>query len=261
MAFTSGRWTPTATRGGPDRSQLALTTFNVWNEDYFAEERYHAIAETVVGHEPDIMVFQEVTPRAHHILLDHPWVREHCFCAAVTGGGVGQYGMLLLSRAPVLRVTYTQLPSRMFRGYLRAELTATAVCSVHLDSGKASARLRARQLRDVFGALQSTDDAVVVGDFNMRDAENDRIAAPFTDVWPLLRPQDPGFTEDTSVNLMRLDSRAKQRHVRFDRVLVKGSAWTPDTIELLGTRPVSASHPRVFPSDHFGLYCRLVRAG
>ncbi|WP_238949168.1 endonuclease/exonuclease/phosphatase family protein [Mycobacterium sp. IDR2000157661] len=264
-AFGDRGWTRAETGGESDRRELVLTTFNIWNDAHFADERHHAISEVVVRHEPDIMVFQEVTPRAHDILLSHPWVRRHCLCAAVTGGGAGDYGMLLLSRVPLRGVTYIQLSSRMLRGFLCADVVAagvpTTVCSVHLDSGKASAGLRARQLRDVFDALGTVDDAVVLGDFNMRDAENARITAPFTDVWPLLRPDEPGYTEDTSVNLMRLDSTNKDRHVRFDRVLVKGSAWRPTAIDLLGTQPIAQSHPRIFPSDHFGLLCRLVSDG
>ena len=151
----------------------------------------------------------------------------------------------------------------MSRGFLQAEViiggTRTIVCSLHLDSGKASARLRSRQLRRVYRALRSVDDAVLLGDFNMRDAENSQIAAPFVDVWPELHPHELGFTEDTSINLMRLDSRNKHRHVRFDRVLLKGPTWAAAGIDLLGTEPLSDALARIFPSDHFGVRCRLVR--
>ena len=81
----------------------------------------------------------------------------------------------------------------------------------------------------------------------MRDAENPRIAEPYRDLWPALRPHDDGFTEDTSINLMRLDSKNKHRQVRFDRVLLKGGGWAATNIELLGTQPISSALPRVFP--------------
>jgi endonuclease/exonuclease/phosphatase family metal-dependent hydrolase len=259
----AGQWRHAAASSTDDRDDVTVTTFNIWNDPYFAAERCLAIVELVSKHGPDIMVFQEVTPDALEILLAHPWVREHCFCAAVTDHGVGNYGMLLLSRVPLGDVSYNRLPSRMSRGFLQAEVNnggvRTVVCSVHLDSGKVSARLRGRQLRRVFSALRSVDDAIVVGDFNMRDTENDQIVAPFVDVWPALHPDEPGFTEDTSINLMRLDSRNKHRHVRFDRVLLKGPAWTAASIDLMGTEPLSDALPRVFPSDHFGVRCRLVR--
>jgi tyrosyl-DNA phosphodiesterase 2 len=260
---TTGRWIDIDAAGAVDRDELTLTTFNIWFNSYFAEERYRAIAELLSRDLPDVMVFQEVTRPALTQFLAQPWVREHYLRAAVVGRGVGDYGMLMLSRVPITGVRYTRLPVRFARGFLRAELTINGtpqvICSAHLQSGKASKRLRGWQLRRIFWALRRAENAVILGDFNMRDDENGRIGAPYCDVWPALRPHDDGFTEDTSINLMRFDSKNKHRQVRFDRVLVKGPAWLPASIELLGTEPVSKALPRVFPSDHFGVRCGLVR--
>jgi tyrosyl-DNA phosphodiesterase 2 len=260
---SSNRWVGVDEATPVERDDLTLVTFNVWFDDYFAEERYRAIADLLRREMPDVMVFQEITQAALNVLLAQPWIREHYCRAAVVGDSVGNYGMLMLSRLPTANVTYTRLPTRLSRGFLQAQFTINGsplvVCSVHLDSGKRSARLRARQLRRLFLALRSADDAALLGDFNMRDQENARIVAPYRDVWPMLRPNDEGFTEDTSINLMRFDSKNKDRQVRFDRVLLKGERWAAASIELLGTQPISSSHPRVFPSDHFGVICRLVR--
>ncbi|MCZ8381514.1 endonuclease/exonuclease/phosphatase family protein [Mycobacterium sp. CPCC 205372] len=257
----TGRWREVHAPAPVERDGLTVTTFNVWFDEHFADHRYRAMAALLCDAMPDVMVFQEVTPAALEVFLTQSWVREHYLASSITGADVGNYGMLLLTRVPVDGVTYTRLPTRLDRGYLRADLTvngaALAVCCVHLDSGKRSARLRARQLRTLFRAVRGVDEAVLLGDFNMRDAENARITAPFTDVWPALRPGEDGFTEDTSINLMRYDSKNKHRHVRFDRVLVKGRRWHAVGIDLLGTRPVSEALPRVFPSDHFGVVCRL----
>jgi tyrosyl-DNA phosphodiesterase 2 len=259
----SNRWDGVDDAAGAHRDELTVATFNVWFDDYFADQRYRAIADLLCREMPDIMVFQEITPTALSIFLSQPCIQEHYRRAAVAGGRAGNYGMLMLSRLPVAQVTYTRLPSRMSRGFLRADFTISGsplvVCSVHLDSGRRSVRLRARQLRRVFRALRSADDAVVLGDFNMRDSENARIVPPYRDVWPMLRPSDDGFTEDTAINLMRFDSKNKHRQVRFDRVLHKGEDWSPTCIDLLGTQPISSAHPRVFPSDHFGVSCRLDR--
>jgi tyrosyl-DNA phosphodiesterase 2 len=241
---------------------LSFTTFNVWFSDYHAHERFRAIADLLSRNRPDVMVFQEVTPAALEVLLAAPWIREGYCRAEVTGADVGNYGMLMLSRLPIGRVSYTRLPTRLARGFLLAHLVldgrVVAVASVHLESGKAAARLRAWQLRLVFWTLRRYESAVVLGDFNMRDAENGRIGAPFHDVWTVLRPHDDGYTEDTSINLMRLDSKNKHRQVRFDRVLVKGNAVVATGIELLGTEPISEALPRVYPSDHFGVRCLFV---
>ena len=67
-------------------------------------------------------MFQEVTPAALDVFLAQPWVRDEYLRAAVVGGDVGNYGMLMLSRLPIARVTYTRLPTRQSRGFLQAEL-------------------------------------------------------------------------------------------------------------------------------------------
>lgn len=258
------RWADIAAADAVDYAELTLATFNIWFKPYFAQDRYRAIADLLSRNRPDVMVFQEVTPAAEAVFLAQPWVREHYLRAAVTGPAHGNYGMLMLSRLPINRATYTPLPTRAARGLLAAEFTINGrrqmIGSVHLDSGKSSWWLRAWQLRRITRLLRRSPDAVLLGDFNMRDGENHRIGGGFRDLWPALRSRDDGYTEDTSINLMRLDSKNEHRQVRFDRVLLKGSAWTPAGIELLGTEPISDSHPRVYPSDHFGVRCRLTRS-
>jgi tyrosyl-DNA phosphodiesterase 2 len=257
------RWNGVDETSAVSRDRLIVTTFNVWFDTYFADQRFRAIAQLLSRELPDVMMFQEITPAALDIFLAQPWIREHYRRATVVGDKTGNYGMLMLSRLPTVRVTYTRLPTRMSRGFLQAEFTINGmplvVCSIHLDSGKRRARLRGRQLRRVFRSLRWADDAIVVGDFNMRDTEDARIAPSYCDVWPMLRPDDHGFTEDTAINHMRFDSTNKHRQVRFDRVLVKGPAWAPASIDLLGTEAISTTHPRVFPSDHFGVMCEVVR--
>jgi tyrosyl-DNA phosphodiesterase 2 len=259
----TGCWTDVDACAAVDRNELTITTYNVWNDSKHAEDRYLAIAELLSQRAPDIVVFQEITPTALDVFLEQSWIRDGYLRAAVVGGDAGLYGMLVLSRLPVSRVTYTRLPTRQSRGFLQAELVVngarTVVCCLHLDSGKSSRRLRWWQLRRIFRVHQSVEDAVLLGDFNMRDDENHWITAPYCDVWPALRPDEDGFTEDTSINLMRYDMKDKHRHVRFDRVLLKGRSWAASEIELLGKEPIAAELPRVFPSDHFGVECRLTR--
>ena len=260
---STNRWMDVDAAGDVDRDELIVATYNIWFNDSFADQRYQAIADLLSRDKPDIIVFQEVTPAALTVFLAQSWVREHYRRAAVTGADVGNYGMLMLSRLPINRVTYTRLPTQLARGFLQAEFTINGrrqvVCAVHLESGKHASGLRARQLRTVFRTLRGADDAVVLGDFNMRDSENDLIDSAYCDLWPTLRPGESGFTEDTSINLMRYDMKSKHRHVRFDRVLLNGTGWLGSSIDLLGTKPISDGLPRVFPSDHFGVLCRLRR--
>ncbi|ANE82939.1 endonuclease [Mycobacterium adipatum] len=243
---------------------MALSTYNIWFNEEHADQRHRAIADLLAREALDIMVFQEVTPAARAVFLQQPWIREHYRSAAVVGGRRGNYGMLLLSRIPVDRVSYTRLPTRLSRGYLTAQLTVNGerliVVGVHLESGKASAPLRARQLGLICGSVRNAENAVVLGDFNLRDGENGILPADYRDVWPMLRPGEPGYTEDTTINHMRFDMKDKHRHVRFDRVLTKGDSWFAESVDLLGREPISPALPRVFPSDHFGVRCVLRRS-
>lgn len=239
--------------------ELTVATFNIWFNELHREQRYHAIAELLFREAPDVMVFQEVTRSALEVFLAQPWIRESYRRAAVIGDG--NYGMLMLSRLPVRRCTYTRLPSRLSRGYLAGEFTVNGldltIVSVHLESGKKASQLRARQMSRLWRAFGDDGDVVILGDFNMRDDESRAMDPRYRDVWPHLRPDDPGFTEDTSINHMRYDMKDKHRQVRFDRVLLKGSAWRAADIGLLGREPIAPSLPRIFPSDHFGVLCRL----
>jgi tyrosyl-DNA phosphodiesterase 2 len=258
----AGRWRHTVPDRGSRRHELTIATFNVWFDEFHAMARYQAIADVLEREAPDVMVFQEITSPALDVLLGQGWIRQRYVRAAVVGRRTGNYGHLMLARVPIRRAVYVRLPTEAARGVLRAEVDVggqpLVVESVHLDSGKASAGLRERQLRTVFRDLDRVPDAVLLGDFNMRDDENSLVTPPFEDVWPRLRPDEPGYTEDTSINLMRLDSTGKERQVRFDRVLTKGG-WRATRIDLLGTEPISSTSPRVFPSDHFGVVCRVER--
>lgn len=253
------RWRDIDDGGSVVCQELTVATFNVWFNDLHAAQRYQAIAALLSRDMPDVMVFQEVTEAALEVFLAQPWVRHHY--RRVTVAADGRYGMLMLSRVPIRRSSYTRLPTRLARGYLTAEFTVNGdtlkIASVHLESGKKASNVRAHQLARLFRAFTKDANVLLMGDFNMRDDENHLLDRQYLDVWPSLRPDDPGYTEDTSINLMRYDMKNKHRHVRFDRVLVKGPAWTADDIDLLGREPVTPNLPRIFPSDHFGVRCRL----
>ena len=105
---------------------------NIWFNTFFADQRYRAIAQLLSRDMPDVMVFQEVTPAPLAFFLAQPWIREHYRCAAVTGGDLGNYGMLMLSRFnspchvyPAHNPSGTRIPTsrtdqRQPTGYLRS---------------------------------------------------------------------------------------------------------------------------------------------
>ena len=253
-----------------ERAALTFATFNIWFGAHVARQRYAAIAHLLATHRPDFIALQEVTPAALSIFLAQPWVQESYYVSDIDGSTLGDYGVVLKSRLPLRTLKLMELPSLMNRYFLWLEthVNGAVLCvgTVHLESLESSAALRGHQLKAIFNALRQSRQAVIMGDFNFCASwpdENDRIDPAYHDVWSLLRGDEPGYTEDTAINRMRYLVKGQHKQVRFDRVLLKSSdprtGWQASSIELLGTEPISPAQPDVFPSDHFGLLCRISR--
>ena len=248
------------------RDTITLATFNIWFGEHYAEARYDAISDLLEPHLPDFIAFQEVIPKSLQQFLSKPWIRENYTVSDINGSTLDDYGVVLFSRIPSTAMKLLHLPSFMGRNLLLVETVVNGspltIATAHLESMKRSAEMRGSQLKRTFDYLKSSENVVIMGDFNFCSSweeENDRIDLSYHDVWSLIHDDDPGYTEDTSINLMRYMLKGKHKRVRFDRILLKGTNWRPTAIELLGTQPIAHDHPDVYPSDHFGLLCRMVK--
>jgi tyrosyl-DNA phosphodiesterase 2 len=151
---------------------------------------------------------------------------------------------------------------KLLVGHLALQGRSLHVATVHLESIRQSASIRARQLEIIQRQLRRYESAVLVGDFNFCSSwpeESDNIDPDFQDVWPMLHGDEPGYTMNTAVNAMERDVKQEHKQVRFDRVVLRSrtARWRPTSIEIVGREPVSKSRPDVFPSDHFGLVARF----
>jgi len=245
-------------------TELTFVTYNVWLVKYYFKERCEALLKIVFDCDADVIGWQEVTPIFLKIILKQEWVRDSYYVSDATGLTVQGYGVLLLSRLPIRRMFLHNLPTLMSRKLLVAELWVNEqtfnVATVHLESLKQSAPLRAEQLAEIFPLLSKSEHSVLMGDFNFCSSwnrENANIDSSYQDLWAVLRSGEPGYTEDTDINLMRLHLAGKEKQVRFDRILLCSfsSQWQPQSIKLLGVKPISQKYRyrKVFPSDHFGL--------
>jgi tyrosyl-DNA phosphodiesterase 2 len=246
-------------------AQLTVATWNVWfGQAYFAE-RCHATLALLESYQPDVITLQEVTPAFLHQVLDAPWIQTQYAVSDIHGDSVDPYGVLILSRLPIHDWTLFPVPSAMGRQLVvaRAALNqSTTFASIHLESQSYAAPTRAKQLARIFPFLAADPHIILTGDFNFCASwdENQQLDPTYHDVWPLLHPTDPGFTENTDVNTMRFLHTAKRKHVRFDRTLLRSRqpGWRATQIQLFGTEPIHPTQPMVFPSDHFGLLSTFV---
>jgi tyrosyl-DNA phosphodiesterase 2 len=244
------------------RNRLALLTWNVWFGEFLWQERFAALLEVVRACQPDLVALQEATPRHLEQLLAVEWMRREFRISDITGSTLQPHGVLLLSRLPLRNLGLQELPSDKDRKMLVAEvgLGARAVCvgNLHLESSPQATPVRLAQLDKILPRLQGAQRTLLMGDFNfdpIQMSEQVRVDRYFRDLWAELRPDEPGFTEDTAINGMLLSHKGREKQVRFDRILVRSPVpgWIPEFVQLIGTRPITPRQPDLFPSDHFGL--------
>ncbi len=262
FAFEGGEWTATPkARSTPvPIPQLRVLTWNVWFGGHMFEERRAALMVELEKRTPDVICLQEVTAELIADLAASRWVRANYRMSDVEL--FQTYDIAILSRIPIRRLGSLPLPTQMGRRLLAAELSCgLSIGTIHLESMTESTHARATQLRMIQPYLASLGDAVFCGDMNFKpddDVETAAIDPSFVDVWPVIHPEDPGYTADSQINRMRFSLKPTLSRKRIDRVFLHGTRWRPMGIELVGTEPIDGEGN--FTSDHFGLECTLVHA-
>ncbi|ADO68259.1 poly(A) polymerase [Stigmatella aurantiaca] len=269
----------------PPPEELTVATFNVLFDLHEAElldtpRRIPAALSLLRSADADIIALQEVTEPFLRALLETPWIREHYFLSEGPGAAtVTPYGQLLLSRFPFASLSQCVFSrdKRVIAGEIRLKGGTLWVATLHLTSHRAhaSSSSRAAQLRAIVGWANAlgtqglhSPDVVLAGDFNFsEDAPEGHAFAQhgFTDVWPLLRPGEPGYTFDPERNGLATVMTVSGRRQRLDRVLVRSPSGrlTPRAVTLFGETPLPAPEAPaggpLFTSDHFGVRCILHR--
>lgn len=240
---------------------LGVVTLNVWFDPAHRKQRGDALISAIEASDADVFCLQEVTPALAGQLEESDVVRDGM--EVVWGGGVlSGYGVGVLSRLPVGVAWELELQSLMGRSLLCATLDLEdgpfAIATAHLESTRAMRAERVQQLGTIFEALARQPRAVFCGDFNFdpSEPEEEALHLAYVDLWPRLRPDDPGYTEDTARNVMRLRKHGKHKQVRYDRVLARAPGWRPTEIALFADEPLRGG---LFISDHFGVSARLER--
>lgn len=257
--LVDGAWRPAPVAAAVAPHDVRVLTWNTWFGEHRFAARTAALLRELDARRPDVICLQEVTQPLLDALLDEPWVRHGYQLTDVVLDQ--RYDVVVLSRLPVAAVRALALPTQMGRRLRVVELACgLTVATVHLESKRESIAPRAAQLRVIQPYLAAlAADAVLVGDMNFKpddEVETGALDPSFVDAWPALRPDDPGYTADSELNLMRLATKpTPPSRKRIDRVFVRATRWRPAAIELVGTAPIDDD--ATFVSDHFGLEASL----
>ena len=232
-------------------------TWNVWFGSWMREEREVALWEQLDALEPDVICLQEVVPEH---LLGAALTRRRERGDWLSAESIHDYDVLLLSRLLPRSHERVELPSIMGRALELVRLPTEpplTVATVHLESTKGEQRARIEQLGRIVTRLMAEPNVVLVGDMNFPPGDPaESLVRDWRDAWIALRRDEPGYTVDSQVNLMRRMTKPKPKRERIDRVFVRGQ-WRVTKIERLGMEPITPGDLTTYVSDHFGLLVEL----
>ncbi|MFJ8471156.1 RNA repair domain-containing protein [Kitasatospora sp. NPDC094011] len=268
-----GGWQPhRTTPDAPTTDTLRLVTWNTLWDRYdpdriaTARRRPLLLAELAAA-DADVIALQEVEPALVERLLAAPWVRDgYTLGADPTGRDVPAYGLLLLSRLPVLAAGRHVLgPHKAVTAVtVQAGDTPLTVAAVHLSSdhspdGPARREAELTGLAEALAGIEG--ELLLLGDFNDTRTGPDGPAAALglRDTWTEVHgPADDTPTFDPTVNPLAAVSSLTGRAGRIDRVLYRADRARATGAALLGDRPTDDG---LHPSDHYGLAVDLALGG
>lgn len=250
----------------PDRTEpksISIATYNVCERPIEEDKRVPALLKLLSESKADLIALQETQPWFMELLGKEEWTKAYKIAHPETKSGA-HCELCILSKLPLAKVEYLELPSRLGRGALiiqcKTGTQTLTLATVHLDSFLEDGPMRAKQLEAVFAKLKDSGEAILLGDFNFGDGEKESASldAGYTDAWTTLHPKDPGFTWNIETSPMaRQGSFPEEKSRRLDRILVRSAHWKPKEAIILGDKPVSEKDKDVFPSDHFGVLATL----
>lgn len=283
-AGPSGRGDVSAPAEDCQQRNISLLTWNVWfEEDVALHERMAAIGQTVRDRGyPDVLLFQEMTPRIHQIMTAASWSQHYRttdppYNMAYFTSMFYKKDSVTCTRGPSEQMYPT---SNMARGLRLMRGTAGGhdllVATTHLESPLGNHDMRSSerksQLKQAITWMQNEDgvsNCILAGDLNWNAQDGDPpLPARWQDAWSTLRPRDQGLTYDKATNQM-LGTRPTKWGRRLDRILCKLSSLRLQRIEMVGRDPIPGAVRRkqernrsisvlpVLPSDHYGLFLEL----
>jgi len=250
-------------------NKFTIATYNVWGVEVFSfsliDTRLPFIIQLFTELDSDILCLQEVSPKIFEYLKQNDWIREnYSFSETIINW---------TNRADVICLTLTKIqPIRTYIYTMHGGLFPTdVVCTefddrfiintnLHPGSNKSPGvtdsshyiLCRMEQieiLKKIVDQINPNNKPLYLcGDFNI-DLEGKNSEWPeidkikdmsLVDTWSLLRPSEKGFTEDTSINELRWNTKQIHKQVRYDAIFFKPKSHiSPQKIDIFGTNKIA----------------------
>ncbi|MFF4381528.1 RNA repair domain-containing protein [Kitasatospora sp. NPDC001547] len=256
-------------RDVPTATGLRVVTWNTLWDRYDADRiatarRRPLLLAALEAADADVIALQEVEPALVALLLAARWVRAgYTLGTDPLGPEVGDHGLLLLSRLPVLAAGRHALgPHKAVTALsLRTAGAPLTVAAVHLSSDHSAdgADRRRAELALLAEGLSGVEgELLLLGDFNdgRSGPSGPAAALGLRDAWSQAHgPADDTPTFDPRANPLAAVSSLTGRPGRLDRVLHRADGTRVTAAALLGDRPAEDG---LFPSDHYGVAVDLL---
>lgn len=251
-------------------------------------ERFASLATQLRTLNADILLLQEIYDPPHKQGLIAALAPDYPFSVVspLRGPSLVPASLLTLSKWPLNalgfhRFHHMPLAEKLLdnKGFLLAEVQTPAgsllTANVHTTAGGSrhpeharSDAIRARQIEQVLVTTRGDRPVLLAGDLNCGSVSptnyRQLVDAGYKDLWPLLRPQEPGWTWEPDsvlnrggthtawgcpaqrIDLLMLDARA---HRQFEPVAIERVFDRPE-VPVAGAESVTLS-------DHYGVLATL----
>ena len=263
---------------------VSLLNYNIWGLSRTPEQRHMfelrkpLLIDTLAGSGADMMCLQEMSSFSYSELAPYldtwKYVSERPYTAAAENRN-RSVDTFFVSRYVPRRVANYSLPGVLnyFNSMLVVEYTNLVIFNLYSQAGSRFSagqeykwihysRCRADILHMIFEMIRDLyreQNVIVCGDFNFHldgrvedwpelEGIDALKSLRFVDTYRVLKPADPGFTEDTDLNVLRWNQKLAEKHLRYDAILYRGTTWKPVDARLVGveTRLLSADDTEWF---------------
>lgn len=265
---------------------IKVITFNILSDLSLWEIRREMLVNQLVELSPDIIALQEVA------LPDNPiiWLvdqlvqrsvrsdRYEVFLSPKTGSWGAEEGIAILSRIPIKSNESISLGGQgrvAQKIQIDVNNESLYISNVHLFWQPGHSDTRLRQVHKLIQWLDSgsKDSPVVVcGDFNdVPGSESIRLMKErYKSAYNLIHDEEPAFTYPTPLpvstifklkTILRFASYIKLRQIKFNRRVTIDYIFVNHKFYMYDARLIlndpHSTRPKVYPSDHFGVYAEL----